>query len=94
MHTYILHITGFILKHGSSCIRNYNRNVRLTYSFHTSCSDLDMVKCTLCNEEFETDELLKKTYEDMHLLHRSKKYRKMTLTDKEKILQEEVFKSD
>jgi len=41
MHTYILHITGFILKHGSSCIRNYNRNVRLTYSFHTSCSDLD-----------------------------------------------------
>jgi hypothetical protein len=30
----------------------------------------------------------------MHLLHRSKKYRKMTLTDKEKILQEEVFKSD
>ena len=42
MHTYILHITGFILKHGSSCIRNYNRNVRLTYSFHTSCSVLDM----------------------------------------------------
>ena len=30
----------------------------------------------------------------MHLLHRSKKYRKMTLADKEKILQEEVFKSD
>jgi len=22
-HTYILHITGFILKHGSSCIRNH-----------------------------------------------------------------------
>jgi len=40
-HTYILHITGFILKHGSSCIRNNNRNVRLTYSFHSSCSDLD-----------------------------------------------------
>jgi len=59
-HTYILHITGFILKHGSSCIRNHNRNVRLVHSFHTSCSDLDMVKCTLCNEEFETDELLKK----------------------------------
>ena len=53
-----------------------------------------MVKCTLCNEEFETDELLQKTYEDMHLLRRSKKYRKITLVDREKILQEEVFKSD
>ena len=42
MHTYILHITGFILKHGTGCIRNHNRNVRLTYSFHTSCSDLAM----------------------------------------------------
>jgi len=41
-HTYILHITGFILKHGTSWICNHNRNVRLTYSFHTSCSDLAM----------------------------------------------------
>jgi len=40
-HTYTLHITGFILKRGSSCIRNNSRNVRLTYSFHSSCSDLD-----------------------------------------------------
>ena len=39
-HTCILHITGFILKHGTGCIRNHNRDVRLTYSFHTSCSDL------------------------------------------------------
>ena len=60
MHTYILHITGFILKHGTGWICNHNRNVRLTYSFHTSCSDLDMVKCPLCTEEFETDELLQK----------------------------------
>jgi len=42
MHTYILHITGFILKHGTGWICNHNRNVRLTYSFHTSCSDLAM----------------------------------------------------
>jgi len=42
-HTYILHITGFFPKHGYSRIRNHSRNGRLTYSFHTSCSDLDMV---------------------------------------------------
>ena len=39
---YSLHITGFILKHGTGWICNHNRNVRLTYSFHTSCSDLDV----------------------------------------------------
>jgi len=41
-YTHILHITKFILKHGTGWICNHNRNVRLTYSFHTSYSDLDM----------------------------------------------------
>jgi len=46
-----------------------------------------MVKCTLCNEEFETDEVLQKHMRICIFCIDQKSLRKMTLTDKEKIIE-------